>query len=260
MRVIVLSSGGKDSCYAVWWALMKGWKVSGIVTINITGDDSMMFQVPATSIAGLQASSGGIPWLQVNVGGDEETEIEELESKLKPIFDGTNNPIPEQILTTDEFEGVCNFNVNLTQPIVKLVPGQTIDAIVTGALRSDYQKTRIEQMAQRLGVKSFCPLWHHNSLNHMRDLVNHGFELLFCSVSCDGLNEDWVGKKLDMSSLAELELLAEKNRFSIDGEGGEFETTVLNSPWMNRRISINGDTVWSGQRGHLSINEATFDE
>tara|TARA_B110000116_G_scaffold263701_1_gene270553 strand:+ start:4314 stop:5033 length:720 start_codon:yes stop_codon:yes gene_type:complete len=239
---------------------MKGWEVAGIVTINVTGDDSMMFQVPATSIAGLQASSGGIPWLQVNVEGDEDTEIEELESKLRPIINGTNSPFTPQNWTSDEIKDICNFNVNLSQTIRKLVPGQTIDAIVTGALRSDYQKTRIEQMAQRLGIKSFCPLWHHNPLNHMRDLVNHGFELLFCSVSCDGLDQDWIGKKLDMNSLDELELLAEQNRFSIDGEGGEFETTVLNSPWMNGRISINGDTVWSGQRGHLSINAVTFDE
>jgi|TARA_B110000196_G_C20978098_1_gene581988 diphthine-ammonia ligase len=260
MRVIVLSSGGKDSCYAVWWALMKGWKVSGIVTINITGDDSMMFQVPATSIAGLQASSGGIPWLQVNVEGDEDTEIEELESKLRPIINGTNSPVTPQNWTSDEIKDICDFNVNPSQTIRKLVPGQTIDAIVTGALRSDYQKTRIEQMAQRLGIKSFCPLWHHNPLNHMRDLVHHGFELIFCSVSCDGLDQDWIGKKLDKNSLDELELLAEQNRFSIDGEGGEFETTVLNSPWMNRRISINGDTVWSGRRGHLSISDVTFDE
>ena len=260
MRVIVLSSGGKDSCYAVWWALMKGWKVSGIVTINITGDDSMMFQVPATSIAGLQASSGGIPWLQVNVEGDEDTEIEELESKLRPIINGTNSPVAPQNWTSDEIKDICDFNVNPSQTIRKLVPGQTIDAIVTGALRSDYQKTRIEQMAQRLGIKSFCPLWHHNPLNHMRDLVHHGFELIFCSVSCDGLDQDWIGKKLDKNSLDELELLAEQNRFSIDGEGGEFETTVLNSPWMNRRISINGDTVWSGRRGHLSISDVTFDE
>ena len=260
MRVIVLSSGGKDSCYAVWWALMKGWKVSGIVTINITGDDSMMFQVPATSIAGLQASSGGIPWLQVNVEGDEDTEIEELESKLRPIINGTNSPFTPQNWTSDEIKDICDFNVNPSQTIRKLVPGQTIDAIVTGALRSDYQKTRIEQMAQRLGIKSFCPLWHHNPLNHMRDLVHHGFELIFCSVSCDGLDQDWIGKKLDKNSLDELELLAEQNRFSIDGEGGEFETTVLNSPWMNRRISINGDTVWSGRRGHLSISDVTFDE
>lgn len=260
MRVIVLSSGGKDSCYAVWWALMKGWKVSGIVTIKITGDDSMMFQVPATSIAGLQASSGGIPWLQVNVEGDEDTEIKELESKLRPIINGTNSPVTSQNWTSDEIKDICDFNVNPSQTIGKLVPGQTIDAIVTGALRSDYQKTRIEQMAQRLGIKSFSPLWHHNPLNHMRDLVHHGFELLFCSVSCEGLDQDWIGKKLDKNSLDELELLAEQNRFSIDGEGGEFETTVLNSPWMNRRISINGDTVWSGQRGHLSISDVTFDE
>jgi diphthamide synthase (EF-2-diphthine--ammonia ligase) len=260
MRVIVLSSGGKDSCYSVWWALMKGWDVAGIVTINITGDDSMMFQVPATSIAGLQASSGGIPWLQIDVSGDEKTEITELESNLKQIIEGKNIPVPDQNWTKQEISTIFNYGLNLTEPIAKLVPKKKIDAIVTGALRSDYQKTRIEQMAQRLGVKSFCPLWHHNSVNHMRDLVHHGFELLFSSVSCDGLDQNWIGKTLDRNNLKELELLAKQHRFSVDGEGGEFETTVLKSPWMNKKIAINGDTLWSGQRGHLLIRDVTFAE
>ncbi len=260
MRVIVLSSGGKDSCYSVWWALMKGWDVAGIVTINITGEDSMMFQVPATSIAGLQASSGNIPWLQVNVSGDENTEIAELESVLKPIIEGKNSQNSEGNLTSQELSEFFPYTLNITHPIAKLVPNETIDAIVTGALRSDYQKTRIEQMAQRLGVKSFCPLWHHDAQNHMRDLVNHGFELIFSSVSCEGLDQNWVGKTLDSKSLKELELLAQQHRFSVDGEGGEFETTVLNSPWMNKKINIKGERVWSGLRGHLLIQEVSFAE
>lgn len=260
MRVIVLSSGGKDSCYSVWWALMKGWDVAGIVTINITGDDSMMFQVPATSIAGLQASSGSIPWLQVEISGNEKTEITELESELKPIIKGGNIQSPGQNWTNEEISRIYNYGLNLTQPITKLVPKNSIDAIVTGALRSDYQKTRIEQMAERLGVKSFCPLWHHNPLSHMSDLVQHGFELLFSSVSCDGLDQSWIGKTLDVHSLKELELLAKQHRFSVDGEGGEFETTVLKAPWMNKKICISGDTIWSGQRGHLLVNDVTFTE
>lgn len=260
MRVIVLSSGGKDSCYSVWWALMKGWDVAGIVTINVTGQDSMMFQVPATSIAGLQASSGNIPWLQVDVSGDENTEISELEANLRPIIEGDNSQTPNQNWTSQETSEIFNYRLNITQPIAKLVPNNTIDAIVTGALRSDYQKTRIEQMAQRLGVKSFCPLWHHNAQNHMRDLVDHGFELLFSSVSCEGLGQNWVGKTLDKNSLKDLESLAKQHRFSVDGEGGEFETTILKSPWMDKKICINGDTVWSGQRGHLLIHDVTFAE
>ena len=76
-----------------------------------------------------------------------------------------------------------------------------IDAIVTGALRSDYQKTRIERMSNELGIKSFTPLWHHDPYDHMCDLVEHGFELIFTSVSADGLDKKWLGTVLNNDSL-----------------------------------------------------------
>ena len=65
MRVAVLSSGGKDSTYAVWWALMKGWDVSMIVTVRVDANDSMMFQIDGTAIAGAQAAASDIPWLPI---------------------------------------------------------------------------------------------------------------------------------------------------------------------------------------------------
>jgi len=59
MRVAVLSSAGKDSTYVSWWAKMQGWQVVSLVTVHITGNDSMMFQIPNTALAGLQAYSMG---------------------------------------------------------------------------------------------------------------------------------------------------------------------------------------------------------
>ena len=50
MKVAVLSSGGKDSNAALWWAQCKGWEVSKLVTMIVTGEDSWMFQVPGTSL------------------------------------------------------------------------------------------------------------------------------------------------------------------------------------------------------------------
>ena len=76
MRVLALSSGGKDSCYAIWWALLRGWDVSGIITVRVTGEDSMTFQLPTVGIARLQAGAGGIPWHEVEVEGDDSTEME----------------------------------------------------------------------------------------------------------------------------------------------------------------------------------------
>jgi diphthine-ammonia ligase len=40
------------------------------------------------------------------------------------------------------------------------------------------------------------------------------------------------------------------------GEGGEFETLVVDAPHMDRRIEIDADPVWEGTRGHLDITDA----
>ena len=95
----------------------------------------MMFQLQNTEIAKFQAESIGVEWIEVKSSGIENDEIYELEDKIR------------------EFEG-------------------SLDAIVVGALRSDYQKTRIERMCERLGLISFCPLWHHNPSEHMLSLIH----------------------------------------------------------------------------------------
>ena len=60
--------------------------------------------------------------------------------------------------------------------------------------------------------------------------------------------------KLDSDSLERLEDLSNQYRFNLDGEGGEFETIVVNAPHMNGKISFDGDAIWDGSRGMLKLN------
>ena len=90
----------------------------------------------------------------------------------------------------------------------------------------------------------------------MRDLVAHGFRLKITSVSSDGLGEDWVGRVIDDSSLGELIALSASHRFHVDGEGGEYETIVLDGPCFEYPIHVVGEVTWSGSRGLLAITEA----
>ena len=87
----------------------------------------------------------------------------------------------------------------------------------------------------------------------MRDLVNHGHVVMMTSVTSDGLGEEWLGKILDKDSLIDLERLSDKFRFNVDGEGGEFEPTVLDAPWMKKRIQTHYTPHWTGRRGWLDI-------
>ena len=253
MRVLVLGSGGKDSSYATWWSMMRGWDVAGIVTVRITDSDSMMFQVPSTALAGLQAASAGIPWLPISFEGEQDSEMRNLEVALQSFIPGTRKK-PSDTWSNEEIESAL-WPKGWVWPeqLIRLRPDQAIDALVVGALRSDYQKTRIERMCHRLGIKSFCPLWHHNGVKHMRDLIAHNHVIMMTSVTADGLGEEWLGRTLDVESLNELERLADEYRFHVDGEGGEFETAVLDAPWMSRSIKTQHTTHWTGRRGWLDI-------
>ena len=244
MKVAILGSSGKDSSYCAWWATMRGWDVKCIVSVGIKSDDSMMFQTNGVAIAALQSAAMDVPWLPVLSEGEEEFEVNDLEVALS----GNSNSL-------SCFEYMWPNGWVRPESLMLHDGPVEIDALVVGALRSDSQKTRIDMMCERLGIISFSPLWHHDSLSHMQSLIEHGFEVMFVSVSADGLGEEWLGKGLDYESLRRLESLSQKHRFNIDGEGGEFETVVLSSPCMNGRIECITESLWDGIRGTLSIQE-----
>lgn len=187
-----------------------------MVTVNITGDDSWMFQIPGTHLVEHQAKLANVPWVRVDTKGVQEEEISDLEAALSSL---------------------------------------NIDGIVSGALRSDYQKVRLERMAERLGVHSWTPLWHQSSLEHMRGLVANGFEVMVTSVSCEGLDESWLGQILTEQSLISLEQKAAEFRFNVDGEGGEYETLVVGGPHLPGRLVIEGQAVWKGNRGTFECSK-----
>jgi diphthamide synthase (EF-2-diphthine--ammonia ligase) len=69
---------------------------------------------------------------------------------------------------------------------------------------------------------------------------------------------EWLGRRLGMDNLGELEELSKRFRFNVDGEGGEFETLVLGAPHMDCDIEITMEPVWNGSRGHLKVNSAVL--
>ncbi len=223
MRVAILSSGGKDSVYAHWWATLQGWDVLSLITCKIEKDDSLMFQIPGTEVVKHQSKVTDTNYLEFKLSGDSEIEINELELHIKNQMSISND--------------LCG-----------------LEGLVTGALRSDYQKTRIEMMCENLGIRSLSPLWHNNPNSHMLNLVEDGFEIILSSVSCEGLDESWIGKLIDKENLDELSKISKKYRFNIDGEGGEFETSVINAPHFKSKIIMDGEKIWNNGRGYLRIS------
>ena len=215
MRIAVLSSGGKDSSVAWWWAMCRGWEIVAVVTVDIQDGDSHMFQVPSTNWVERQALLANVPWVNVPAAGSVEDEIDALEQALSKL---------------------------------------EIDGIVSGALRSDFQKQRLECMSQRLNIHSFSPLWHQTPIEHLKGMVEAGFQIMLTSVSCEGLDHTWLGHVLTESSLLELHALSKQHRFNVDGEGGEYETFVLGGPIWSRALQVEGSKQHTASRGIFAIH------
>ena len=91
----------------------------------------------------------------------------------------------------------------------------------------------------------------HATTVHMNNLVEAGFDVRFTSVSAEGIDSSWINRKLDHNA-SMIYIIKIKYGINIDGEGGEFETIVLSSPWFDS-LEWDIETNWNGQRGNLNI-------
>jgi len=232
-----LFSGGKDSSFALYRALEEGLPVERLVTVH-PGEDSYMYHVPATELASLAAESVGIELLEVDPGeldaeratdsGEQgDAELEPLEAALEAL---------DRELSADGRGGLAG--------------------ITAGAIESEFQTSRIEAMAERLDVDLFAPLWQRDPAELADEMLEAGFEIEIIQVAAAGLGEEWLGRTLDREALAELRELGEEYGVHLLGEGGEFETLVVDGPHMDRRIGLETSTVWEGTRGHLAVEDA----
>jgi len=142
--------------------------------------------------------------------------------------------------TTEE-----NWRVQLVKTFKKL----KLDAIVSGAVASTYQKTRLDSIASELQIKSFAPLWHSDESKLKEMLAT--MEIFVVAVSAEGLGEQFLGEPLQKLVDAKV-----KNVHPFL-EGGEGETFVTNAPFFKKRILIKKwNKKWDGIRGIAEIVEA----
>ena len=221
MKVVSLFSGGKDSAYALWYAGMQGWDIERLVTVFPERQDSWMFHFPALNWTSLQAEAIGIPQEKIVTNGVKELELEDLANGLESVKNRLG-----------------------------------VEAIVSGAVASEYQRTRLDNLCERLGLRSFAPLWHKNQRQLVKEEVEAGFEIIITACNAMGLNEQWLGKTLGPREVEELAKLSKKYGLSIAFEGGEAETFTLNGPVFRKRLRVGKSAVhWSGDSGYLELSD-----
>ncbi|WP_418282179.1 diphthine--ammonia ligase [Halorubrum sp. DTA98] len=231
---VSLFSGGKDSSWALYRALEEGLDVSRLLTVHPEGD-SYMYHTPATRLAGLAAESIGIELVEVapddfgaddvdDAGAQGDAELEPMEAAIRDLA----------------------ADVDLA-------------GVTAGAVESEFQTSRIQGMCDRLGIDLFAPLWQADPVDLAEAMFDAGFEIRIVQVAAYGLDESWLGRRYDEEALAELLELREEYGVHPLGEGGEFETYVVDGPHMDRRIDFAYEVVWEGDRGHVLVTDATLE-
>jgi len=118
-----------------------------------------------------------------------------------------------------------------------------IQGIVTGAVASTYQRDRIERIAEESGLKIFSPLWHKEPIQEMRELLEKGFLFILTAIAGEGLDKSWLNKIITITEIEKLETLHQKYGLSVNGEGGEFESIVLDCPLFLKKIIVDKAVV-----------------
>ncbi len=135
-----------------------------------------------------------------------------------------------------------------------------VEMVISGAIASNYQKTRIEEVCTDLGMVSYTPLWLKNQKTLLEDMLLAGFEIMIVGVAAYGLDDSFLGRVIDDEVLKRLEELERKYRINIAGEGGEYETFVLYAPTFSKRIVVEDyDKIWDGVRGHMVVRSISLE-
>ena len=101
------------------------------------------------------------------------------------------------------------------------------------------------------------PLWHADPFIYWKNLLSEGFKVLIAAVAAEGLDESWLGKVMDESSLSELLKISEKYQIHLGFEGGEAETFVLDCPMFSKSIKVvDAEKIWAGSSGKYVIKNA----
>jgi len=205
MKLGVLFSGGKDSTYAAWLAKKEGHKIACLITLHSENPDSYMFHTPSISKTEKQAEVMGIPLLTGETEGIKEKELKDLEAVISRA--------------KKEYK---------------------IEGIITGALHSDYQASRIQKICDNLKIACVNPLWHKNEFEYLNELIKNKFKAIIIGVSAYPLSASWLGRVIDEKFIEDVTKIHAEYKIHVAGEGGEFESFVLDCPLFVRPLKVRG--------------------
>ncbi len=226
MKVACLISGGKDSWYSAYLASQKN-EIKCLIAVKSDNKESYMYHVPNIDLVEKQAECSGFELIKMPSSGVKEEELEDLKQGIE--------------LAKVRFK---------------------IEGVVVGALKSKYQKERVEKICNDLGLEIIAPLWQKDEDYYMHELILGRFDVVIVGVGAEGFSAEWLGRKIDAKALQELRERNKKFGVSLAGEGGEYESIVLDCPLFKKRLKIidSEKKMDDEYSGYLKINNVDLVE
>lgn len=227
IRTTALVSGGKDSIYAAYLASTQGWPLGELLVMEPEDPDSWLFHTPNLALVDLQARAWDVPVRRVKVPSSDP--------------DGETRALREA-----------------------LVHGG--GPVSVGAIASSFQWARVLRAADAVSRRVYAPLWRVAPGRVLEAELQAGLDIRIVQVAAEGLDASLLGQRLTPDLLA---ALRERGRagpgLHLAGEGGEYETVVVDAPFFAARIAIDETETetrgalarWAIRRAHLEPKGST---
>lgn len=203
MSWAALTSGGKDSVLAIQKALDAGMEVSHMVTVVPENTESYMFHSANLKAVPVMAERAGMNYVEIRSAGEKEAEVADMKAGIAAL---------------------------------------DVEGLIVGAIASEYQRSRVAAVCEELGLKLYAPLWGRDPLAILQE-VSVRLDARIVVTAADGLGTNVLGKKIDEAMIAVLLAVEKKRRIHIAGEGGEYESLVLNAPFFSSAVNASGLTI-----------------
>ena len=199
-QVFASWSGGKDCCLACYRATTNGLKVRYLAnTVTEDGKRSCSHGLSADVIR-VQSQAIGIPLVQRRTTPDTyETEFKNM---------------------------LRNFKL------------EAVEGGVFGDIDFNEHREWIERVCNDVEITPHLPLWGMSQDKILREFINLGFEAVVIATKADLLDEEWLGRRIDLDFIRHLEDLKDTKSITPCGEAGEYHTLVIDGPLFQKRVEI----------------------
>ncbi|GAD98236.1 hypothetical protein AN1653.2 [Paecilomyces variotii No. 5] len=293
LNVIALISGGKDSLYSILHCIKHGHRVVALANLHpplppATSQDeagaeeqedmdSFMYQTIGHGVIPLYETALGIPLYRAAItGGAVDTSRIYRNDNDGGASQDADGQTQAQAQAVEDFADETESLIPLLRRIKEAHP--EANAVSAGAILSTYQRTRIENVAGRLGLVPLAWLWMYPILppseesrdpdgpssavaeaGLLEDMAACGCDARIIKVASGGLDAGFLWGNVAASSgdvrrrvvKAMKRFAAESLGGAVLGEGGEYETLAIDGPsflWK-QRISIEEKEDRSGDGG-----------